>query len=431
MGSPWFKLMLCAGLLLVVFSPHSLWAVKCTSDPSFPRDYIFYIAGQAVVIHIPVGYTDETPTPILFDLHGAHGTGFSEESYSGFRALSDKYCFIGAWPSGPNYYWACLGCFWDSNSVDSDVSQIRLIVDLIRRIANVDRSRIYITGISMGGGMTNTIVCEAADVFAAVAPVAFQLAAPPGMCTPSRPVSLIEFHGYLDTVLSYNGSPGLGLPSAPTSLLMWAQIMGCVGSPEVTLLGDGISKIETYTNCQDGVRVVLASLSGVHDLFGSPPSVLNIPEYTWNFFTQFTLPLTPEQMNECPSELEISALPDWAVALLARGKHGGGNKCFIATAAFGSYLDPHVIVLQNFRDQCLVTNAPGRAFVEFYYNHAPPLAGFLQKHEFLKIAVRWILTAIIYAVKFPYRALMCVILFSGGLAIEMGRRRRRRRSRLA
>ena len=40
---------------------------------------------------------------------------------------------------------------------------------------------------------------------------------------------------------------------------------------------------------------------------------------------------------------------------------GEGSGCFVATAAYGSYLDPHVEALRNFRDEQLLTNAPGRS----------------------------------------------------------------------
>ncbi|MEK6726607.1 MAG: CFI-box-CTERM domain-containing protein [Deltaproteobacteria bacterium] len=56
------------------------------------------------------------------------------------------------------------------------------------------------------------------------------------------------------------------------------------------------------------------------------------------------------------------------------GSSGGEGGCFIATVAYGSYLDPHVEVLREFRDNYLITNAPGRAFIEIYYQISPPIA---------------------------------------------------------
>ena len=41
----------------------------------------------------------------------------------------------------------------------------------------------------------------------------------------------------------------------------------------------------------------------------------------------------------------------------AGGGGGGIEGCFLATAAYGSYLDPHVEALRYFRDHYLVTNA--------------------------------------------------------------------------
>jgi hypothetical protein len=42
---------------------------------------------------------------------------------------------------------------------------------------------------------------------------------------------------------------------------------------------------------------------------------------------------------------------------------GGGGGCFIATAAYGSLVEPHVKILRDFRDRFLKTNIAGKSFV--------------------------------------------------------------------
>ncbi len=64
------------------------------------------------------------------------------------------------------------------------------------------------------------------------------------------------------------------------------------------------------------------------------------------------------------------------------------DKCFIATAAYGSLLEPHVATLRSFRDVYLLSFAPGRLFVKTYYAYSPPAACFIAKHETLRAAVR-------------------------------------------
>ena len=67
---------------------------------------------------------------------------------------------------------------------------------------------------------------------------------------------------------------------------------------------------------------------------------------------------------------------------------GGGGGCFIATAAYGSYLHPFVKTLRDFRDTILLTWSPGKSFVAWYYRVSPPIAEAIARSYVLGGAVR-------------------------------------------
>jgi isopenicillin-N N-acyltransferase like protein len=66
----------------------------------------------------------------------------------------------------------------------------------------------------------------------------------------------------------------------------------------------------------------------------------------------------------------------------------GGVGCFIATAAYGTPMAPQTQILRDFRDQYLLTNPLGQAFVSLYYSISPPMANFIIEHPRLKPIVR-------------------------------------------
>ncbi|MBW2245660.1 MAG: thermonuclease family protein [Deltaproteobacteria bacterium] len=62
--------------------------------------------------------------------------------------------------------------------------------------------------------------------------------------------------------------------------------------------------------------------------------------------------------------------------------------CFIATAAYGSPVDPHVEILRKFRDNCLLANKTGEKFVHTYYKYSPAVADYIAKNEILRAMTR-------------------------------------------
>ena len=76
------------------------------------------------------------------------------------------------------------------------------------------------------------------------------------------------------------------------------------------------------------------------------------------------------------------------------GGGGGGGGCFIATAAFGSALEPRVVTLREFRDRYLMPSFTGRAFVELYHLLSPPMAEAIAADEGLRAGVRAVLAPI-------------------------------------
>lgn len=101
---------------------------------------------------------------------------------------------------------------------------------------------------------------------------------------------------------------------------------------------------------------------------------------------------------------------------------GGGGGCFIATAAYGSYLHPKVQLLRNFRDDYLLTNAPGRAFVALYYRYSPPLADFIASHAVLRSIARLALTPLFIAVVHPLITVASLLLLAGTILLSLLRR---------
>lgn len=79
---------------------------------------------------------------------------------------------------------------------------------------------------------------------------------------------------------------------------------------------------------------------------------------------------------------QICATPSEVIGLL------DDKKCFIATAAFGSEMAPEVQSFRDFRNEYLLSNSVGRAFVKTYYKYSPYYARMIAENENAKTIVR-------------------------------------------
>lgn len=89
---------------------------------------------------------------------------------------------------------------------------------------------------------------------------------------------------------------------------------------------------------------------------------------------------------------------------------GAIEECFIATAAYGSKYQPAVKILRRFRDDFLLTNQFGQAFVRFYYHNSPPIANYIARNEGLKGITRLLLSPFVCVIYLMYNPVLALSL---------------------
>jgi polyhydroxybutyrate depolymerase len=237
---------------------------------------------RSYILHVPASYRG-TPVPLVLDFHGYTSNAAEQAYVSGFKARSDLAGFIVAWPEGIGSSWnAGAGCCGDAlNGQVDDVGFAKAVVEKIKTTHAVDANRVYATGLSNGSGLTQRLAVQAGDVFAAAAGFALYLLVSP---TPVRPIAMINFHGYGDQTVPYEGGP---LGGAQKNLATWAQADGCTGAAKETVLS-GRNKVQTYANCKDGVEVTLVSAEGPHLIYLNTAR-LDLTAMAWDFLARFSL----------------------------------------------------------------------------------------------------------------------------------------------
>lgn len=102
-------------------------------------------------------------------------------------------------------------------------------------------------------------------------------------------------------------------------------------------------------------------------------------------FARFT-PIFPDIVKKAEAQSRTGKNPAHFKRFLVLSNRSR-PRCFIATAAF-EYHSPTVLELCRFRDETLVQNSVGRAFIRMYYKHSPRIAEVLDRNPRLKPPIR-------------------------------------------
>ena len=227
-------------------------------------------------LYVPKGHSE--PLPVVLVLHGGGGTGGGMEwlTQHGFNRIADRDGALIVYPDGIEHGWNDGRGAHRSAAAAAvdDLAFLRALPGKLGALHPIDPTRVYVTGISNGGMMSYRLACDAADEFAAAAPVAANMAVElEGKCHPARAMSLLIMNGVDDPIMPWKGgvirvlwmTRGQVL-SAEDSAARWLALDQCGALEPQALIEadppDGTQVAPRTARCAGGSEVRLYEIRG-------------------------------------------------------------------------------------------------------------------------------------------------------------------------
>jgi polyhydroxybutyrate depolymerase len=128
---------------------------------------------RTYLLHVPSGYQADSSEAVVLNFHGHGSNAIQQERRSGMSLLADQQGFIAVYPQGvvgPDG-WTGWATGLRGRPQVNDVLFVSDLLNHLQSVLCIDPLRIYATGFSNGGGMTNVLACTLAGRLAAFAPV--------------------------------------------------------------------------------------------------------------------------------------------------------------------------------------------------------------------------------------------------------------------
>jgi len=282
-------------IILIIFSIQNRTNGKVSSGGKIRR-YLLYV---------PDSYDPDSPSPLVISLHGFVQWPAHQKILSGWNELADETGFLVVYPKGRGFplRWNTRSGGKDPSTENRDLNFISDLIDHLGSSYNIDPARIYVNGMSNGGGMSEYLACELSDRIAAFGGVAGAYLYPMENCSPDRPVPVIAFHGVDDQIVHYTGGPSrddrFELLHVEDWARNWADHNFCGKPLEITQINSLINRI-SYSGCEEGAEVILYRIEGAgHTWPGGDEIPVFIAGYTnqdinasdlmWDFFSKYSL----------------------------------------------------------------------------------------------------------------------------------------------
>lgn len=289
---------------LIVWAVLSYASVGSATGLTVVRTINYQNLSRWSLVHVPPGYRAKVATPLVLVLHGGGGTPYGILTTTGMNDVADNNTFVAVYPAGTQGPLGSLGGYlWNDGrpyvngtySPVDDVGFIQAVINDLATVLNIDRSRIYASGLSNGALMCYRLAQQIPDQIAAIAAVAGQRAVDEIFPPPPRAVPVIHFHGLLDTIAPYFGGQS-SVPSSqvaffepvPDTVASWATHDGCCDPVEIQRVNKAVKTV--YTPCPLTCEVVLWTLEdGGHTWPGQTTGTevnrdISASQEIWNFF---------------------------------------------------------------------------------------------------------------------------------------------------
>jgi polyhydroxybutyrate depolymerase len=254
---------------------------------------------------LPKSYDGKTALPVVFSLHGFASNPGQQFLFAGFEKIGEREGFITIYPAAtgsPARWYAGTTSFTGPERVDDVQFFADLLDDLNKRLC-IDNARIFVTGLSNGGGMSHRLACDLSARIAAIGTVAGAYPSIQTQCNAARPVPVIAFHGTEDRIVDYKGSAMGRLPDIQAWAAEWAQRNGCQKGPTSFFSKDDVTAAQ-WTECSLNADVQLYTIEGgghswpgggldLPMIIGKTTKTISASEVMWEFFKAHPFPQAP------------------------------------------------------------------------------------------------------------------------------------------